>query len=527
MRIRYSFRDIDKVFDEPRDEVVLGRPRQGVLIDIDLSPDLSVSRPHARISADNGRYWIEDLGSANGTRIEGKEIARNIKVELKPGQLVRISGTELVIEESASVAESSDTWNPNETVIADRIDFTQAIDIRETIDASCPAFDSDHLIDAVQAQGLALLYEQAINFNDLTVVDELLQTVIEQLMSMIPGANRGALLLTDETSHELLLKAHIPAGEPSVSLTLAHEAMSRRQGFICRKPSSPTLSQVFHHIESAMYVPLVWRQRVLGVACLDNSEQDASFKMDDLRVMLAVAHQAAGVVALAQLQEEARVNAALLSRLLTNFSPKIRDQLLARAHHGRLRLGGERSEVVLLSSDIRGFTQLTNKMDADDVVELLNDYFSALVDALFKHDGTIDKFLGDGILAVFGSPEPDPMRHTKAIHAAVAMQAAMQTVTARRRSNGLVTCDIGIGIHCGEVLHGFIGSSDRMELTVIGDAVNWTSRYSNGAGPGETLISPAIHQRTWRFIDSEMVSIDTKHEGLLTAYRLRGIKRIA
>ena len=276
-----------------------------------------------------------------------------------------------------------------------------------------------------------------------------------------------------------------------------------------------------------MYVPLVWRQRVLGVACLDNSEQDASFKMDDLRVMLAVAHQAAGAVAQAALQEEARVNAALLSRLLTNFSPKIRDQLLARAHHGRLRLGGERSEVVLLSSDIRGFTQLTNKMDADDVVELLNDYFSALVDALFKHDGTIDKFLGDGILAVFGSPEPDPMRHTKAIHAAVAMHAAMQMVSARRKASGLVTCEIGIGIHCGEVLHGFIGSSDRMELTVIGDAVNWTARYAAAAGPGETLISPAIHQRTWRFIDSEMISIESKHEGMLPAYRLRGIKRIS
>jgi adenylate cyclase len=527
VRIRYSFRDIEKVFDEPREDVVLGRPRQGILIDIDLSPDLSVSRPHARISSDNGRYWIEDLGSANGTTVDGKEIARNVKVELKPGQPVQISGTQLVIEETGGISRAADAWNPNETVIADRIDFSKAIDIRETIDANGPAFDADHPIDAARAQGLALLYEQALNLNDISVTDELLQNVIERLMAMVPGASRGALLLTDEASGELLLKAHVPAGEPSVSLTLAHEAMSRRQGFICRKPGSPAVGHALRHVEAAMYVPLVWRQRVLGVACLDNGEQDASFKVDDLRVMLAVAHQAASAVALAALQEDARINAALLSRLLTNFSPKIRDQLLARAHHGRLRLGGERSEVVLLASDIRGFTQLTNKMDADDVVELLNDYFSALVDALFKHDGTIDKFLGDGILAVFGSPEPDPMRHTKAIHAAVAMQAAMQTVTARRRASGLVTCDIGIGIHCGEVLHGFIGSSDRMELTVIGDAVNWTSRYSNGAGPGETLISPAIHQRTWRFIDSEMVSIETKHEGTLTAYRLKGIKRIS
>jgi adenylate cyclase len=526
VRIRYSFRDVEKVFDEIRDEVVLGRPRQGVLVDIDLSPDLSVSRPHARISSDNGRYWIEDLGSSNGTKLDGREIAKNKKIELKPGQLIGISDTQIVVEESDAGSESSATWNPGKTVIAARLDLSPAIDIDETLDATGPAFDVDHPVDATRAQNLALLYELPPNFGDQSGIDALLQLIVEQLMKMIAPATRGALLLVDEASGELLLKAHVPAGEPSVSLTLAHEAMTRRQAFICRKPHSPSLSQVFNHIEAGMYAPLLWKQRVLGVVCVDNSEKGASFTVEDLRLMLAVAHHAAQAVSVADLQEEARVNAVLISRLLTNFSPKIRDQMMARAYHGRLRLGGERSEVVLLESDIRGFTQLTTKMDADDVVEMLNDYFSALVDAVFKHDGTIDKFIGDGILAVFGSPEPDPNRHNKAIRAALAMHAAMLQVTAKRKAEGLVTCDLGIGIHCGEVLHGFIGSSDRMELTVIGEAVNWTARYCSGAAAGQTLISPAMHQRTWRFIDSEIVSIETKHEGMLTAYRLRGIKNV-
>jgi adenylate cyclase len=246
--------------------------------------------------------------------------------------------------------------------------------------------------------------------------------------------------------------------------------------------------------------------------------------MDDLRLMLAVAHYAAMAAAQNQLQDELRRNSVLFGRLLTNFSPKLRETLVSRAAHGRLRLGGERSEVVILESDIRRFTQLTSGMDSDDVMDLLNDYFSALIDAIFKHDGTVDKINGDAILAVFGSPEPDSLRNEKAVRAALAMQSAMTEVSEARRRRRQVTCTIGIGVHCGEVLHGFIGSNDRMQLTVIGDVANWTARYCAGAAGGEILISPALHQRLWRYIDAELVRIDTKHEGLLSAYRLTGVK---
>ena len=107
------------------------------------------------------------------------------------------------------------------------------------------------------------------------------------------------------------------------------------------------------------------------------------------------------------------------------------------------------------------------------------------------------------------------------------MQAAMAEVSQARARRGQVTCSIGIGIHCGEVLHGFIGSNDRMELTIIGDAVNWTARYCAAAGSGEILISAPLHQRLWRLVDTEMITIDTKNEGKLSAYRLKGLKSAA
>jgi len=521
VRIRYRYRDGEKLFDQPCQSVVLGRPRHGVHIDIDLTPDLRVSRPHARISIAEGHYWIEDLNSANGTELAGEQIKGKGKLRVDPGQTIRVSDTTVEVEIPVTRTSLDDRLCFDDPTIVTAPDTR--LDIGAIIDAGAPVLELGQAVDPARAEALALLYELPLRFGEATGLDALFQTIIERLVAIIPAASRGALLLEDAESRALLLKAHVPVGRPSVSTTLASQAMATRQGFIWHESTDPSQSQVLNRIRAGMYVPLIWRGRALGAACVDNSEGGTLFTADDLRLMLAVAHYAAMAATQTKLQNDLRRNAALLSRLLTNFSPKIRDQLLSRAAHGRLRPGGEKSEVVILESDIRGFTLLTAGMDTDDVVDMLNDYFAALVDAIFEHDGTVDKISGDAILAVFGSPEPDALRHEKAVRAALAMQSVMTEVSERRKRRGQVTCTIGIGVHCGEVLHGFIGSNDRMELTIIGEAANWTARYCAGAKSGEILISPALHQRLWRYVDAELTSIETKHEGVLSAYRLMRI----
>ena len=525
MRIRYRYRGNERLFDQAVESAVIGRPRAGVHVEIDLTPDLRVSRPHARISLTEGQYWIEDLGSANGTAVDGQPIKDLGKVRLAPGQKIAISDTILEIEIPRAGTDHPLGWEMADRTLVDTHD--NLLDIAASIDATAPIFGADRPIDPERAQGLALLYELPLRFGEETELDALFQTIIERLVEIIPAASRGALLLEDQTTGELLLKAHLPAGQPAVSMSLASRTILRRQGFIWRQGSDPSQSQLLSRSKAGMYVPLIWKGRVIGVACVDNSDGGTLFTSDDLRLMLAIAHYAAMAAMQNQLQNELRRNAALLARLLTNFSPKLRERLLSHAAHGRLRLGGEKSEVVILQSDIRGFTRLTSGMDTDDVMEMLNDYFSALADAIFAYDGTIDKITGDAILAVFGSPEPDPSRHEKALRAALAMQSAMGAISDKRRQRGQATCRIGIGVHCGEVLHGFIGSNDRMELTVIGEAANWTSRYCDGAAGGEILISSALHQHLWRHVDAEFTTIQTKHEGPLGAYRLKGIKGAA
>ena len=105
------------------------------------------------------------------------------------------------------------------------------------------------------------------------------------------------------------------------------------------------------------------------------------------------------------------------------------------------------------------------------------------------------------------------------------MQAAAERVNQNRKTAGHAICEIGIGVHCGEVLHGFIGSDERLEFTIIGDAVNLASRYCNGAQAGQVLISPEIYERVWRLVEVHETTISTKHNAELKAYVVQRLRK--
>jgi class 3 adenylate cyclase len=213
------------------------------------------------------------------------------------------------------------------------------------------------------------------------------------------------------------------------------------------------------------------------------------------------------------------------TKVLTNYLKLVGPQLAERMkqERGRIRPGGEFHDATILFSDIRGFTNLSATMSPDDVTDMLEEYFNQLVPIIFKNHGTIDKFVGDAILAVFGSPDEDNDQHIHAICAAIEMQAAMFEINQRRAAAGKHIGELGIGIHCGEVIHGFIGAAERMEFTVIGDTVNRASRYCDGAPGREILISPEVYQLVWNLIEVEQTEISTKHEGTFTAYRIKRV----
>ena len=217
------------------------------------------------------------------------------------------------------------------------------------------------------------------------------------------------------------------------------------------------------------------------------------------------------------------------SNLLRQFSPHVVDHLEALLQErGHLGLGGERVEpVTVLNSDVRGFTALSAEMDPGEVMEMLNQLFGVCIPIIFRFNGTVDKYIGDAILAVFGSPDPESndQQWADAVRAAVEMQRAVKRLGREWEAKGRPVFEIGIGIHTGAVLQGFIGSDEQMEYTVIGDTVNRASRYCSGAGRGEIVISPEVFRRVQAMVEAQPKTILAKHPGIedaMEAYLVRG-----
>lgn len=148
---------------------------------------------------------------------------------------------------------------------------------------------------------------------------------------------------------------------------------------------------------------------------------------------------------------------------------------------GDAKMGGDRKEVSVLFSDIRSYTSLTEKLQAEEVVSMLNEYFESMVEAIFKHKGTLDKYIGDAIMAVFGSPLPLPDHAWRAVQTAVEMRHRLAAFNEKRRKENKEQISIGMGINSDSVISGNIGSSKRMEFTAIGDGVNLGSRLESAS----------------------------------------------
>jgi adenylate cyclase len=524
MKIVACYRDTEKTWETQEPDVVFGRAGEKSEAVLDLFPDKKVSREHGRIWEEGGFHWIEDLNSKGGTLLNGREIKGQGKHQLRIGDRIVAGNTTLRVElPRLPDAPSQTRYLEHGSILlpdTPEADVATAGDLSAILLNAVPV----EVVGEEAARRLKVICDVPLQLAGKTNREALLRVIVDRLVELIPNATSVGLVLRDSNTDALLLKAYHSDTFCSVSETLARRAVENRKAFIWKRSAAGDLSGTLlaGPIAVGMYAPLLWQEEALGVICADSHKLDAVFTEDDLRLMVMMAQYAAMTVANHDLQETLRRESAVKANLLRQFSPALAERLLA--HRGQLQLGGERREVTLLCSDIRGFTIMSSQMQPDEILGTLNEYFGYLVPVIFANHGMIDKFMGDAILAVFGSPEPDPEHHEHAVRAALEMQAVLAWLNATRGARGARICQVGIGVHCGEVVQGFVGTADRMEFTVIGDVVNRTSRYTAGASGEQILISPELHERVWRLVEAEKTTIATKHEGDLAAYRVLGLK---
>jgi adenylate cyclase len=509
---------ITEHFVKESDSVLIGRQLPPGPAQIGLT-DAEISGRHARLTREGGEYWIEDLGSTNGTWINQRKIKAKTKTKLAAESIVRIGKTTLKVDADI-MPRSAAADGKSETPIKE-----EPVEIVEAGQSMSDLFLAGASLESVRLR-LSAVCELSASLGEIDNIESLAAVLLDHLHRAFPGgvgARHSGILL----GADLILKAFRPEDQaPTCSLTLARHVRQQKKGCLWQVDTTggvdKSASLIQTGVQSAMYVPLIWKDEVMGVLYIDAVSGKAEFDLEDLRLMQSIAAQAAMFIKNLSLQQVMQREALVKARLLAQFPRPIAERLARQP--GRMELVSERVEAVtVLFSDVRGFTKLSAGMEPELVVQTLNDMFHDLTPIVLKYNGTVDKYMGDAILAVFGSPDPDAEQWENAARAALEMQAVIDQLVSGRWK-GRPAFRIGIGIHTGPVIHGFIGAPERMEYTVIGSTINTASRYCAGAAAGEVLISPATYARLHQCIDVDHPprEIETKHEGKLKAYLVRG-----
>jgi len=520
IKIRLAYVDVSgrkSEFQTASDMVLVGRRLPPDPDHLGLEDDL-VSSQHARITLEGDEIYVEDLNSANGTWVDGKKI--KAKTRLDPSSIVFLGRTTIHLETAAFEPRS---FQKAQTPKAVQTPFEVVAG-----DEPMPNLVLSDAAPDTARERLTAICELSAVLSETDSVDTLCRVLLEHLHRVFPsyGSNghSGFLMGSD-----LVLKAFLPeADSPSCSLTLARHVLTQKKACLWRQGTpgevDPSMSLMSAGTTSAMYAPVMWSGEILGVVYFDAGSSANALDKDDLRLLQLMATQAAMFIKNLQLRQTLRREADIKARLLAQFPSSIADRL-ARLPD-RTAIPSQRLETVtILISDVRGFTKMSSLMEPEDVVRMLNEMFHDLTPIILKHNGTVDKYIGDAILAVFGSPEPDDQQGEHAVQAAIEMQAALKKLETTRWKTR-TPFRIGIALHSGPAIHGFIGAPERMEYTVIGNTINLTSRYCDAAAPGAILVSPVVYSRLHYCLEVEHppIEVETKHEGVLKAYVVKGWK---
>ena len=480
-----------------------------------------VSRHHANIVRRGNQIILHDLNSLNGTYVNRQRVKERVLAHLD--EVWFGSKCRLVFHNDAPAASADSTTQNDSDLLhnmnkireeMDRVASSMTmIGHRSQVSEPEEVKSTQITAEEVQKMGrayrrLAALYQasqvMASAFDIENRLSRLLDVVIE-----VMEAERGFVMLCDPATNTLSVKVarqmgrELEASSPSMGIA-GRAAIDGEPVLMADRDQDSEFgmreSIIRNQIRSAMCVPLRIEHRVLGSVYIDTTQSVASFSEEDLELFMSLASQSAMAIDNVRLhnqvveEERRRMN---LGRFL---SPAIVDKIMSEG--SELELGGRKQEVTTLFADIRGSSKLAEELPPYELVGLLNEHFTHMTDIVFEHGGTLDKYIGDELMAIFGAPLQGVEDALRAVRCAAAMQERNQALNAERQRDGRHPIEIGIGIETGEVIAGYIGSLRRMEFTVVGDRVNMAKRFCDMAGPGLVVLGEA----TWGIVQERIVT---------------------
>lgn len=486
-----------------------------------VSPD--VSRTHCRVYPQDKKYYIEDAKSRNGSFVNGNQIqkqALNHGDMISLGDLVlrfELNAHELAPVESAVYVDNKQ-FDENQLEMSIAMEGLNYMDLNSGGDLK---------------KKLETFYKVANTVAEQPDESLLFKVILSCLFEIFPQADRG-FIMTGSSEENLKEEAvyfkdqtQTSNKQLRISKTVVHMVMGKKEAILCKDALADdgfaaSQSIIEENIHGFMCVPLITMDKLYGLIQIESSDSMASFQKDDLDLLIGVSSLAALFLRSSYLVRTAALEANKRAQLARFFSPKVAENVM----NNKVELGGETKHGSVLFCDIVGFTSMSEKVSAAEMVERLNQYFEVMVKIILQEQGTIDKFGGDAILSVWGAPEAIVNDSLFAIRAGLNMQNAIVCFNHILESRGATTLKMGIGIHSGKFIAGNIGSKDRMEYTIIGDDVNTAKRVESTATGHMVMASEtALANHMDLFIGTTFNPIPLKGKSKpLSLTNIRGMK---
>ncbi|HEX7180985.1 MAG TPA: adenylate/guanylate cyclase domain-containing protein [Thermoanaerobaculia bacterium] len=539
LRLRYALEGEDRVVPLTGNRLRLGRGSDN---DIVLS-DVSVSRYHAEIRRDDGGWSIHDLKSTNGVELNRAPVQM---APLQAGDRLGIGVFDLVVESQPdipqprgiSVKPESDaaplSTLTNATIVRPLSDFAEALGLTGKVQAPLPAAGEGSDLDYANRM-LGFLTRLARILIEAGSVDEVLSRVLDIAFEALP-VDRGFILLSGDAGELVCELARVkdrvefrPTTEVPVSRTMLRAVMRERVALVtfdaqADQRLSGGESIRLHQIRAAMCAPLWSGERIIGVMQVDSPFQVGSFGERELDFLTTLANYVAVAVERIRYADQAERERQMRSRLERYHSPGVIEEVLRQGGIDATR--PKLAEATVLFADLVGFTTFCESSRPEEVAELLGAFLNLSVEAIFRAGGTLDKFIGDCVMAFFGAPVPQPDHAERAARAAIEIQRGLNAWSAERKARGQAGFAARVALNSGPVVVGDIGSVRRVDYTVLGNTVNVAARLEAFvARPGDVVLGP----ETYRLLDGSVPTEalgELQLKGLqqkITAYRVAAL----